>query len=165
MAGKKGSISDIPFLIAGIFSVAVTALIVTLLLNNFNAEFQENDIFNADAKAASAKMASDFPAVMDGGILFLFFCMVIVSLVLASLVPVHPVFLIFFFLEWILLIYIGGAISNTYQMFIENPIFAVEAGQYTITTFFFRYFPYVIGIVGAVLAIVLYKTKETFLGQ
>lgn len=164
MARKKGSISDIPFLIAGIFSVALTALIVTLLLNQFNAEFQTNDVFDAEAKAASSKMASDFPKVMDGGILFLFFCMVIVSLVLASLVPVHPVFLIFFLLEWFLLIYIGGAIANTYQIMIESPVFATEAGQYTITTFFFRYFPYVIGIVGAILSIVMYKTKEKFYG-
>lgn len=157
---KKGSISDLTFIIVGIFSVTVTALVVTLLLNNLDARVQDIDVFDADAKAASDKMTDDFPEVMDGAILFIFFAMVIISLVLASLVPIHPVFLIFFFLEWLLLIYVGGAIANTYQTIIESSVFAVEAGQYTITTFFFQYFPYVIGIVGAILAIVIYKTKQ-----
>ena len=160
---KRGSISDLSFIMIGIFSVAVTALLVTILLNNLDARIQDNNIFNAQAKSASEKMTDDFPEVMDGGILFIFFCMVIISLVLASLVPIHPVFLIFYFLEWILLIYVGAVISNTYQSIIENPIFLVEAGQYQITTFFFQYFPYVIGIVGAILAIVIYKTKERFM--
>lgn len=162
MANKKGSISDMPFIMAGIFSVALTALIVTLLLNNINTQIQDINTFSTSAKEASSKMASDFPKVMDGGVLFIFFCMVLISLVLASLVPIHPVFLIFFLLEWFLLIYVGGAIANTYQIIIENPVFATEAGQYVITTFFFRYFPYIVGIMGAILAIVMYKTKEKF---
>jgi len=160
MESKKGSISDLPFIMGGIFSVAITVLVVTLLLNNLNAKIQDTDIFDTPAKAASDKMTNDFPEVMDGGVLFIFFCMVIISLVLASLVPVHPVFLVFFLLEWVLLIYVGGAISNTYQTIIESPVFVTEAGQYVVTSFFFRYFPYVIGIVGAILAIIMYKTKQ-----
>lgn len=163
MERKKGSISDLPFIIAGIFSVVMTALVVTLLLNNLNTKIQNTDIFDASAKSASDKMTNDFPEVMDGGILLIFFGMVIVSLVLASLVPVHPVFLIFFLLEWFLLIYVGAAIANTYQTIIESEVFAVEAGQYVITTFFFHYFPYIIGVVGAILAIVIYKTRQKFM--
>ena len=163
MARKKGSSKDLTFIIIGTFSVAITALLVTILLNNLNDNIQDMDVFNTEAKSASKTMAEDFPEVMDGGILLIFFGMVLISLALASLVPIHPIFLIFFLLEWFLLIYIGAAISNTYQMFIESPIFATEANQYVITTFFFRYFPYIIGIVGAILAIVIYKTKQRFI--
>ena len=159
---KKGSLSDLPFIMVGIFTVAIVALLVTILVNNLDVQVQGNDVFTTKAKEASTQMSNDFPAVMDGGILFIFFALVLISLVLASLVPIHPAFLIFFFLEWLLLIYIGGVIANTYQEIIENPIFATEAGQYVITKFFFQYFPFIVGIVGAILAIVIYKTKEKF---
>ena len=160
---KKGSLSDLPFIIVGIFTIAIVALLVTILVNNLDIQVQGNDVFTDKAKTASTNLANDFPQVMDGGVLLIFFALVIISLVLAALVPVHPAFLIFFFLEWLLLIYVGAVIANVYQEIIENPIFATEAGQYVITTFFFHYFPYIVGIVGAILAIVIYKTREKFL--
>jgi len=156
---KKGSITDIPFIMAGIFSVAIIALLVTVLLNNFNNNIQDMDIFNDGSKDASASMASDFPEVMDGGVIFIFFGMVFVSLILASLVPMHPIFLPFYLLEYILLIWLGAGISNAYQQIIESPLLIVEAGQFTFTIFFFQYFPYFIGFLGAILAIVMYKVK------
>ena len=165
MLRKKGSITDLPFLIGGILSFALVALLVALLLNNLNTQIQDTDIFNTDAKAASEKMSNDFPEVVDGMIVFTFFAMVMVSLVLAALVPVHPVFLIFYILEYLLLIWLSGGIANAYQEVIENPIFATQADQFILTTHFFRYFPFFVGVVGAVLAIVVYKTRERFVGQ
>ena len=163
--GKRSSITDLPFIIGGILSFALVALLVALLLNNFDTQIQGNDQFNANAKAASSKMSSDFPAVVDGMIVFTFFAMVMISLVLAALVPVHPVFLIFYILEYLLLIWLSGGIANAYQEVIENPIFATQANQFVLTTHFFRYFPFFVGVVGAVLAIVVYKTRERFAGQ
>ena len=124
---------------------------------------QENDIFNSNAKSASTNLSNDFPNVINGSVIFLFFALVLVSLVLASLVPIHPVFLIFYIFEYLILIWLSAGIANAYQEIIESPIFATEAGQYQLTTFFFRYFPYVIGIVGAALAIVIYKTRQRFM--
>lgn len=163
MEGKKGSITDLPYIISGIFTFALVVLLVTLLVNNLNDQVQANDIFGTGAKDASTTLSDDFPAVINGMVIFLFFALVLISLVLASLVPIHPVFLIFYIFEYIILIWLSAGIANAYQVVIENPIFATEAGQYELTTFFFRYFPYVIGIVGAILAIVVYKARERFL--
>ncbi len=159
---KKGSVTDLPFLITGIFTMAVTALLVSLLLWHINEKVQDNDIFEANAKSASEKMSDGFPRTMNGGIVFVFFAMSVISLVLASLVPIHPAFVVFYFLEWFLLIYVGGGIANAYQAIIENAAFAPIETYFTFSTLFFRYFPFVIGIVGALLAIVMYKARSTF---
>lgn len=161
---KKGSITDIPFLIGGIFAVALVALLVSLVVIEFDDKVQDNTIFNTKAKTASTKMSDDLPNVMDGGIVFLFFSLSLISLVLASLVPIHPVFLIFYIFEWVILIWFGAGISNTYQKIIELNLMAEVASKYTFTTHFFHYFPYIIGIFGAILAIVMYKVRGTFWG-
>lgn len=159
---KKGSITDMPFIIGGIFSVALVALLVTLLVINLDVKIQVNDYFPTNAKTASTNMADDFPNVMDGGIIFIFFGLVIISLVLASLVPIHPIFIVFYLLEYILLIWLGGGIANAYQAVIELDIMSAVADRYTLTTFFFRYFPFIVGIFGALLAIIMYKVKGAF---
>lgn len=160
--GKKGSITDLPYIISGIFAVALVALLVTHVVSNLNDQVQDNEVFNAGAKSASELMVDDIPNVMDGGIVFIFFAMVIISLVLASLVPVHPVFLIFYILEWVLLIWIGAGIANTYQTISEVSVLASTVAQYDFTIFFFQYFPYAVGFAGAILAMVMYKVKRGF---
>lgn len=165
MRRKKGSITDLPFIISGIFSLALIVLFVTLIVNNINTQVQDNDIFDDNAKSASTKMSSDYPGVMDGMTVLTFFLFVIVSLVLAALIPVHPVYLLFYLIEYLVLIWLGAGIANAYQAVIENPIFAVEAEQFILTTHFFRYFPFIIGVVGAVLAIVVYKVRKRLVGE
>lgn len=162
--GRRGSITDLPYIIAGIFSIAIFAFFVTLVLSSLNDKVQENNIFNTNAKDASQKMSDDFPAVMDGGIVFIFFAMVLVSLILASLIPVHPIFIPFYILEWLLLIWLGAGIANTYQAVTEVSFLANTAADFTLSIFFFQYFPYAIGFAGALLAIVMYKVKGNIIG-
>lgn len=161
---KKGSITDLPFIIGGIFSVALIALLVTFLVNNLNDEVQDIDMFNSNAKSASSKMADDFPNVMNGGILFIFFGLVFVSFILAALVPIHPIFLPFYLLEYVILIWLSAGIANAYQTITELSVMASTAAQYDLAIFFFHYFPYAVGLVGALLAIIMYKVKSNFLG-
>lgn len=159
---KKSSITDLPFIMAGIFSIAVVAFLVTVVVTNLDNEVQDNEIFNTNAQEASEKMADDFPAVMDGGIIFIFFCLVFISLILASLVPIHPIFIPFYFLEYVLLLWVSAGIANAYQKVAEISLFASTANQFGFTIFFFHYFPYAIGFAGAILAIVMYKVKKSF---
>jgi len=157
---KKGSITDISFILIGIFSVALVALLVTYVVNSLNDEVQVNDIFPDNAKDASTKMNDDFPNVMDSGIIFIFFGMCIISLILASLVPIHPMFLAFYFIEYLLLIYVSGTIANAYKKVIEVGILSDAVSKYELTIFMFQYMPFIIGIFGIVLAIVMYKIKQ-----
>lgn len=161
--GKKGSITDLPFIVTGVFTFAIVAILVAFLVDNINTRVQDNDVFTTKAKTASSNMNNDFPTVVNTGIVFVFFGMCLISLILASLVPIHPVFLVFYFFEWIILIWLGGGIANAYQKLIELNLFSTQAAQFEAATFLFQYLPYVIMIVGALLAVVVYKTKQKFM--
>jgi len=157
---KKGSITDLGYIMSGIFAVAVVAFLVTVLANRINTEVQDLDLFNANAKSASTKISRDFPVVMNGGVIVIFFGMMLVSLVLASLVPVHPAFIAFYIIEVGLYIWIGAGIANAYQRIVELSIFTTEYAQFNIAIFFFRWFPYFIAISGIALAMFMYKVKS-----
>lgn len=162
---KKGSISDLPYIIGGIFSFAIIVFLVTYLTGSINDRIQDIDTFDANAKAKSQQMTDDFPKVVDGGTVLLFFLLCFVSFVFAALIPVHPVFVVFYILEWLLLIWIGGGIANAYQMFYENPVFADTATKFTLQMNLFRYLPFIVGVIGAILAVIMYKTKKAMTGE
>ena len=159
--GKKGSAVDLTFIISAIFSFAVVAIIVTLLVYHINSEFQDSDVLDTDAKAASETMSSGFASSMDGAVIFVFFGLCFLSLLLASLVAVHPTFLILYFLELIVLILVSGAISNAYQAVIENESISVIASYFSLSTSFFHYLPFVIAVIGIVLMVIMYKARAT----
>ena len=96
--------------------------------------------------------------------LFLFFGACIVALILASLTPFHPVFFIFFILELIILIWFSGGLADAFQVFIESPALATEHAQYETIIFLFHYLPFIIGVIGFVLAAVMYKVKSNMDG-
>ena len=121
---KKGSITDISYILVGTFFVAMVFLFIALIVTNINTKIQAStmDIMNSDAKAASNKMATGMTNQMDGMVVLFFFGLCFVSIVLAMLIPVHPAFFVFYILELLLLIMIGGGIANTYQAVIENSV-------------------------------------------
>lgn len=159
---KRGSITDIPYIIAGMFALGFIVLMVTYVVDQIDDQVQTDDLFPTEAKEASTKMKNDFPEVMDSGTVLVFFGMCIASLLLASLVPVHPIFLVFYLIELLVLIWVGGGIANAYKMIIDVSILADVIPRYPISIHFFRYFPFVIGVFGIVLAIIMYKVKERF---
>jgi len=157
--GKKGSIVDITYLMVGIFTLTVIVLLVSLMAYHINAKVQDISIFPADAKAASASMSTKFPQTMNTMLVVIFMVGCILSLVLASQIPVHPAFLIVFIFEWLLMIWMGSWLADVYQVIIENSNLSVISDSFVFTTFFFQYFPIIIGVVGVLLAIVMYKTR------
>lgn len=168
LRGKKGSITDLPFIIAGVFSVIVVAILVTYIVSNINTEWQEMtwmDEFDKKnlSRSASTKMSDDIPNVMNGGILLIFFGAVAVSFILAAMIPMHPAFFVIYIFEWLILVWLGGGIANAYQLISESAVLSSTMEQFTLATHFFRYFPFVVGVVGILLAIVMYKVRKGFL--
>lgn len=159
---KKGSSLDLFYIVVGIFAVAIIGILISSVITRFNTEFQKIVIPNmgTEAKAASSTLGSIFPNTLNGGILFLFFAACAVALILASMTPMHPVFFIFYILELVLLIIFGAGIANAFQGFIETPALATEFSQYTLIIYLFRYLPYVIGVIGFILAAIMYKVRQ-----
>lgn len=163
---KKGSAADLFYIVIGFFVVAVVGILVSATVTRFNTELNKvsNVVMPTEAKQTSNDLKDVMPNTLNGALLFLFFGACIVALILASLTPMHPVFFVFFILELILLIFFGGGIANSFQHFIETPALAVEAGQYGLIIFMFRYMPFIIGIVGFLLAAIMYKVNSNSQG-
>jgi hypothetical protein len=94
---------------------------------------------------------------MDNSFLFLSIGLMVVMLILASMVRVHPIFIPLFFIVWIFAIFISGVFSNSYGEMAANSELTIYANQLTMTSFMMRYLPFVVGIFGAILMIVMYK--------
>lgn len=159
---KKSSATDLFYIVIGFFAVCIIAILVSAVVSRFNTEFQKVNVpgvTSAASTSASTKMAGVLPGTLNGGMLFLFFGACIVALILASLTPFHPVFFIFFLLEVIILIFVSGGIADSFQSFIETPALATEHSQYGTIIFMFHYLPFIIGIIGLILAAIMYKVK------
>lgn len=159
---KKGSILDLLFIVVGLLGMAIIAILITFLLTKINDHVQTNIIFSTAARTASTTMTNGFPATMNFGIIFVFICLSLISCVLAALIPVHPIFLVFYIIEYVVVVWISAAISNTYQMFIESATLVDIAPSFMFVTFLFHYMPFFIALIGIILASVMYKVKGEF---
>ena len=158
---KKGSVADLIFIGVVLLVFAVAVLIGFKITGMFNTQIQGMDIMPAEAKTASTSILGFYPGVIDNSFLLLAAGLAIVSLILASLVRVHPIFLALFVIAWIFSIFLGGVFSNIYQEMTANSALAAEAAQLTFTNFVMTYLPFFIGIVGILLMIVMYKLSDS----
>lgn len=159
MIGKKGSSKDLFFILTGFFMVCVVGILVSSVVTRFNTELQKVNVIPAEAKSSGTTLAGVMPNTLNAGMLFLFFGACFIALILASMTPTSPIFFVFFIFELVILIFFGAGIADAFQVFIETPALATEHGQYSMIIFLFRYLPYIIGVIGFILAAVMYKVS------
>jgi len=157
MMNKKGSIQDLIYAMVIIFAFAVMILIGFTISSKLNTEFQASDDITAEGKASFNQINDLYPGVMDNSFLFLTVGLCIATLILAALVRIHPIFLVFFILAWAVLIFLSAICSNIYQTMAANPQLVAQAAQLTFVTHIMNWLPFIIGIFGGILAIVMYK--------
>ena len=162
---KKGSLMDLLYIASILLTVAVVTLIVFKVSTKLNDEFQSSDVINksdTDDKAVNSfnTINNMFPSVVDNSFLFLTFGLAVVIFILAALVRVHPIFIVFFIILLIFFIFLCGVFSKVYQEIAASPSFQAEATQLTLTTNIMTFLPFIVGIVGGILAIVMYKNWQ-----
>ena len=156
--GKKASIQDIVLMIGVVMFFAIIILISFKVTSEFNTHVLSDTNIPTEAKVATASLTQVYPGVMDNMFLLFTIGMGLVAIILASLVRVHPVFMIFFFIALVFLIFISGTVSNVYSEMASNAQLSTEANQLTMTSHIMTYLPFIVGIIGIVLMIVMYKT-------
>ncbi len=158
--GKKGSLFDI----ANIgFSLAFFALIVLIgfyIADTMNTEFIANDAITGRAQTEFTEIRNMFPGVIDNSFLFLMIGLTIIALILAMMVAVHPVFFVFYFLLLILITFLSGVFSNVYLEAANTPQFLPLANELTFISHIMGAMPFIVGILGFVLAIIMFKTYQ-----
>lgn len=154
---KKGSLIDIIFIMVGLLVFASAVLISFKVVSEFNDNVQASDAVPTEAKAATGSLQGHYTGVLDKSALFLAIGMAIGAFILASLVRVHPIFMPFYFIALVFVIFFCGIFSNIYQEMAETPALAAQADSLVIISYILEYMPFIVGILGTILAIVMYK--------
>lgn len=158
---KKGSAFDIIFIGVVLLFFSMMVLIGFKVVTELNAEFQASDTIDTHGKTASASLVTNYSGALDNGFLFLAIGLAIVTLVLAALVRVHPVFIIFFLIFLVITIIVCAMFSNVYQEMAANPNLSAQADDLTFISLIMEYLPFIIGIFGMVLMVIMYKLWRT----
>lgn len=159
--GRKGSLIDLVLIGAAVFVFAIVLLIGFRVQSGLNDQFQASSLLPAEAKTASATLTNDMPGVLDNILPFAMIGLGIVTLILASLVRIHPVFIPLFIIGLVIIIFLTGIYSDVYQEMAASPELSTYADQLTFTGFVLSYLPFIVGIFGFLLMIVSYKVWNT----
>jgi len=159
---KKGSGQDILYVGIALVAFAIIIIIGYKVYYEIDAKFQSSDII-ADkdagglARSASTTMLGHFPGVIDNSFLFLTVGLCIGALILAAMVRVHPIFFVFYIILLSIIIFLCAVFSNIYQTIAGNSELTSLANNLLFTSQIMNTLPFIVGIFGSILAIVMYK--------
>jgi len=154
---KKGSVQDLLYVGITLFAFAMVILICFRISTSLNTEFQASDDVDSYGKAAHQQITNMYPGIIDNSFIFVTVILSIGTLIMAAMVRIHPIFLPIYLLAWIFVIFMCAIFSNAYQEMAANADMAALAAQMTFMNQVMTTLPFIIGIVGALLAIVMYK--------
>jgi len=162
---KKGSLLDAVTIGALLLVFAVGILISYKIMNEFNTKMQDSATLDKmvganRSKAALNQLTGFYPGVIDNSFLLLTIGLAIVALILAMLVRIHPVFFVFYFIMLAIIIFISGIFSNIYQRMAQSTAMSDVASQLIFTSHILEYLPFIVGIVGMLIALVMYKSYQ-----
>lgn len=155
---KKGNLNDIILIAVVVFAFSISAIIGFKIVSEFNDGAQAEIDLPANAITAQQQIENTYAGPIDTVILFLMIGVSIVTLAFAALVRVHPVFVPFFLIGLTIIIVVSGVFSNVWQAIAGEAELADVAEQLDITDFILTFLPFMIGIIGIVIMVVLYKT-------
>ena len=165
---KKGSIQDVIYIIVSLVAVIIVSLLVYKIFNEVNNKFQDNDDITTRGKTAANQIENHFTGVLDNSFMLLFIGLAIAAIALAALVRVHPVFFVFFLILLVILIFLSGVFSNIYQKIASNPEMddandpgSLLADKLTFMTYIMRFLPFITGVIGFIMAFIMYKSAQS----
>ncbi len=159
-AKKKGSIQDVMFILVTLVVLACATLLSYRMMDSVNTKLQESSLITVDGKAASDKLNNMYSGVIDQGFLLLFVGLCIGAMALATMVRIHPIFFLFFIILVPILIVLGGVFSNMFQKMADNPQNSALADKLTGISYIMEFLPFIIGVVGFIISIIMYKSWQ-----
>lgn len=165
MIGRKSSLSDIGMMMAMIFTISIVILITYKVSDSINDKIQNSDTISELSGATRARTSMDnmnnhFSGIIDNSMLLIVFGLGVVAIILAMLVVVHPIFFFFYVILLTIIIFISAAFSNVYQEMALQPDMASVAADLVFTSTIMIYLPFIVGFLGFLVAIIMYKTWQ-----
>ena len=158
---KKGSLQDLIFIGGILLMLSMSVLFGFKFMSEFNSEIQSRTDIPTIAKTNSNELQAFYPGVVDNSFLILTIGLAIGALVLASLVRISPIFLALFLVALLIVILMCGVLSNIYQELADNAQVSAEADQLIFISTIMELLPFLVGIFGGLLAVIMYKSWRT----
>jgi len=155
---KKGSLTDLIVIGAVLLAIAVSVLLGYRLMDGINDQVGGMAGMPAEATTSATTLTGYFPTVIDISFMLLAIGLGLVTLVLAAMVRVHPVFIPLFIIGLIILLILCGVFSNIYQEMADNEELIEYSDDLTFISHFLTYLPLIVFVFGILLMIVMYKT-------
>ncbi len=164
---KKASIQDIIYIIVMLVVITVGTLLVYKIHNEINLRFQESGDLTDKGKVAMTQVEGIYTGVLDNTFMLLVVGLCIVAIAMAAMIRVHPVFLVFFIILLVIIVFLAGVFSNIYQKVASNPqmtdandstIFLAD--RLTFMTYTMRFLPFITGVIGFIMAFIMYKSSQ-----
>lgn len=154
---KRGSLADIVFMGIVLLFGGMVILLGFRIQSGVNDTVQSMAIMPTEATTASTTLTNYYPGIINKMYLILAIGMGLVTLVLAALVRVHPIFIPFYFIGLVIVVFISGVFSNIYQEMAANTNLVTYANQLTFLSGILNVLPMIVGIFGVLLMVVMYK--------
>jgi len=159
---KRGSLIDIMFIGVLLLFFAMTVLVGLKVATEFEEAIDANPVFDTGQSREAVQSARiKYTNTIDNTFLFLTIFLGLGTMVLAALVFVHPIFIPFYFIGWVLVIFFSGILSNIYQTMAADVNMIEIADQLTFMSNILEALPIIIGIFGILLMVVMYKLRGT----
>jgi len=160
LCGKKGSIQDFALIIVSFVAVALAVLICFNLIENIGGALRDSGEMPDESIEAMQSVTNLYPGVLDNVFLLLLVGLCIVALIMAALVRIHPIFIALFVLLLIIVIFLSAVFAHIYESVAEQPAFAEMAAKLTFISHIMVVLPWIVGVLGGALTIVMMKTWE-----
>lgn len=155
---KKGDFGDLLLIMVIVVVFGFVILIGYKINDSINDKFQSNaEIDNNQSKAAMNEINNHFTGVLDNSFLLLVVGLIIVVFFLASRLNIHPIFIALFVIIISIVIFLVAIFSNLYLEVANQTDMATQADELTFTTHVIWRLPLILGVVGFILAFIMYK--------
>lgn len=148
---RRGSMTDIPIILAVVFGVAIAAIMAQLVVDEFQASNTEIDSQYMSAAEGALN-------VFNGGIVFITVAMYMVSIIFAFRIPTSPIYFIPSTIMLLLSTWVAAVFGNTFQEIINVSAVTGAANQFPMMIALFENFPIVMLGFGLLLEVAMFVT-------
>lgn len=153
---NKGSMMDLPYIIAILFIFSISVFVTVKFLGAFDAAWTYGGVGQEIITQGKSAMYT-----FDYMVVFLGIGLSITTLIGAFMIRTHPVFYVFSTFLLGIMVIVSAQITNAFDKFVTSPAFASIGNSFPMMIYFFRHFPLFILISGILIAIVMYGKPTT----
>jgi len=157
---KANAFLDLMTVMLILIGFAICSIIGYRIFNDLNADIQNDDDMNADAKALSDNLHGKYPSLFDNLFLFLVILLWVFLIVSSSLIDAHPMFFIITIILLIIGFIVSIEIGNSFEELTEMEEINSVISEFPITFYICTHLLELMIIYGATILITLYAKNK-----